>query len=103
MQYSCRRGAFLNRLGMLSCLLLVVAVPSHGQNSSGTLLGHVKDPTGAAVVGAQVAAGRHEPPWAVGESLKRRRLNVARNAKRVERAAVAVDRWAQSHPPALPI
>ena len=54
-------------------------------------------------VGAQVAAGRHDPPWGVGESLKRRRLNVARNAKRVERAAVAVDRWAQSHPPALPI
>ena len=54
-------------------------------------------------VGRLVAEGRHEPPWDVKESLRRRGLNVARQAKRVERSAVALDRWAQSHPPPLPV
>ena len=54
-------------------------------------------------VGQLVAEGRHQPPWDVKESLKRRRLNVARNGRRVERAAVALDRWAESHPPPLPV
>jgi argininosuccinate lyase len=54
-------------------------------------------------VGHLVAEGRHQPPWEVEESLRRRGLNVARRAKRVERLAVALDRWAQSHPPPLPV
>jgi hypothetical protein len=42
-----------------STLLLVfwlAAVPMQGQNSQGTVLGHVQDPTGAAVPGAKVTA-----------------------------------------------
>jgi argininosuccinate lyase len=53
-------------------------------------------------VGHLVAEGEHEPPWNLKESLRRRGLNVARHAKRIERAAVALDRWTQSHPPPLP-
>jgi hypothetical protein len=42
-----------------SALLFVfalAAVPTQGQNSQGTILGHVQDPTGAAVSGAKVTA-----------------------------------------------
>jgi argininosuccinate lyase len=54
-------------------------------------------------IGQLVAEGREEPPWDVKESLRRRGLNAARQAKRVQRAAVGLDRWAQSHPPPLPV
>ncbi|HME33341.1 MAG TPA: carboxypeptidase regulatory-like domain-containing protein [Terriglobales bacterium] len=42
-----------------SALLLVLSLatmPAHGQNSQGTILGHVQDATGAAVSGAKVTA-----------------------------------------------
>jgi argininosuccinate lyase len=54
-------------------------------------------------IGRAVRAGKHEPPWDLHESLKRRQLDVPRQAKRVQRAAVALDGWAQSHPPPLPV
>lgn len=44
------------RLCVALCLVigLVIATPGHAQNSQGTILGHVTDPTGAALAGAKV-------------------------------------------------
>ncbi|MGA7926026.1 MAG: carboxypeptidase regulatory-like domain-containing protein [Candidatus Sulfotelmatobacter sp.] len=47
----------LNLTRVTLCLLLLsFALPSLGQNSRGTILGHVKDPSAAAVQGAKVTA-----------------------------------------------
>jgi argininosuccinate lyase len=54
-------------------------------------------------VGRAVRQGKHQPPWELGESLRRRRLDVRAQSRRVARAAVALDRWAEEHRPALPV
>jgi argininosuccinate lyase len=53
-------------------------------------------------VGRSVREGILEPPWDLAESLRRRKLDVAGQATRVRRASVALDRWAETHPPPLP-
>lgn len=55
MKLSHRNPKFI--CGVLSLLLFAsLAVPVHSQNSRGTILGHVKDSSGAAVQGAKITA-----------------------------------------------
>ena len=54
-------------------------------------------------VGGLVRKGSHQPPWDVARSLELRRFDVRRQVCSVERRVVALDRWAEAHPPPLPL
>src|SRR5579862_4165582 len=58
--YGISRSSLFFSQRFLACfsliLTLLLAAPVHSQNSRGTILGHVTDPSGAVVVGAKVTA-----------------------------------------------
>ena len=54
-------------------------------------------------VASQVREGRHEPPWAVGRAIDRRRLEVDRRARDLGARVHLLREWAAAHPPQLPI
>jgi argininosuccinate lyase len=54
-------------------------------------------------VASQVRSGQHQPPWNAARSLQLRRLQVRQRARTTSRRATALERWAGSHPPPLPL
>jgi argininosuccinate lyase len=54
-------------------------------------------------VADEVRSGSHTPPWGPARSLELRRLDVARQARATMRRADALARWAEAHPPPLPL
>lgn len=55
------------------------------------------------LVAEEVRRGEHRAPWDAVRSLELRRLDAARGARRLRRRAAALTRWAESHPPPLPL
>jgi len=49
-----RRVCSLRRLHIVVVVSPLLILPLHGQNSQGTILGHISDPSGTAIVGAKV-------------------------------------------------
>jgi argininosuccinate lyase len=54
-------------------------------------------------VAGEVRQGSHRPPWDAARSLELRRLDVSGQARAVARRSAALARWANSHPPQLPV